>query len=494
MLSHEEEVTITTFDYPIQCKNNNLVLEYYSVSVVDGENQYSYKLTIPNYVKKSNDYVFLMGFQTGRGDDVLIYLEKAPQNKRSLITILNPRDNLTAMVHPGGLLEVVFIDPSNILALPSIDNSLTAFDVEFIRREVIDEKDEVFRPYRRLFDIKRWSSNYCQTHFFFRVSPKNYEMFMRSSWNGYMFGPTISFINSGEKVNLKIKIHVDDRVREELMQIPKEDAVRVSNEGVVYGTEAGTFCGTQIMSQNVNSIVVDRDSGFQEIEVLFPDFDCNKWPNSQFTCKMGKIDCSVYGGQAICNGWRVVNRVLLLKFLVINNTIGCSNDTPIGKAEFSYKETHLSWPVYLGQLDYSAMKKSIRCLDRLSKPLETLNYLVPKKIRVAKEVKFIKIENNNKLFDEVVKPVGRLVEDPTDEETVCMYGDELLNIRLTNQVLGWRLTSWPSFLCSEDSRCSANYSEFKFKVSRHNFLLNKKSKIIFECGKIERKIFIKIID
>lgn len=505
ILSRQEDVVITTHDREINSKNNLLVPEYYSFQKIDGKDQYKHKLTVPVVLKRSSDYILLMDFKTQRGDSVLVYLDKKESSERPILTIYNPQEEITAVVHPGAIIEVVFIDPENPLSIPSVDQSNSAFELEFIRREIVQSRDEVQRPHGNLFDIRRWVMNSCQCHLFFRVHPRNYEIMMKGSWEGQMHGPTIKFKNNAKEANLKVKVYLNKRIQNELSDFSKDRAINVLNQGTTYGLETGMFGGTQVMSGASKQITIDQYTGFQEIEIPLPESTITEWPKKHFEYRMDRFEPFNVTGRIQPNGFRVVNRTFLQKFLIIsdmsrNLSLG-ENWSPIGKAEFRFDDQQHTWPVFVAKIAKSMADSEKRDREEINNrtrqvipEVSSVNYY--RKVMVAKEVKLIKIENNNKLFSDKEKikfGTERLIEDPVDSETISIFPTETLIIRMTNQIIKWSVTSWPSFMHTAGTRWYKNTEEFKFNISCYAVFPKNAIPMVFESGKTKRKIFIKII-
>ncbi len=273
------------------------------------------------------------------------------------------------------------------------------------------------------------------------------------------------------------------------------------------------FCGTQVMDRASQHIIVDRETGFQEVEIPVPSFNTSDWPPDGFKAIMNKYEPFNITGRIIQNGFRVVNRVFLQKFLVISDMTRNIPPTenklnPIGTAEFFQKDDKYLWPVFVGELEHPKVKVSQKLAEEeaseraKSKHQYVQEISAPscfRKVMVAREVRFIKIENNNQLFSEkqkVKSVTERIVDDPTSEETICIFENETLVIRLTNQIVRWTVTTWPSYLYSAGGKLTKNVDEFRFNVSKcyAESNKNKKCQMTFESGRMKRKIFIKIID
>lgn len=492
-INRDEDVTISTYDYPFQCSNSHLVLEYYSTSSAGGRTCYNYRLSVSPFFKKSDEYVFLMDYRSARGDNVIVYLKPTKDSRGPILTVYNPRESSTAVIRLGAIIEVIFTDPEQPLSIPSIESGF--FELEFLRREIVHDRDDVFRPHKRLFDICRWITQSCQSHFFFQINPKNYGKFLDESISGRVSGPTIKFMNSGQTVNLKVDAYINIPDREIAKESIKNPCNNISTEASLYGLETGIFGSSQIMSRTSQRIVIDRETGYQEIEIPIPEFNINEWPTERFVERSTRCEPFGISVRIQPNGFRVVNRTLLQKFLVISDMV--QNKTlhadfsPVGTAEFVCKNEKLTWPIFLGNLQHHKIKKSISQMER--KTRIEIGHNTYKRLRVAKVVELKRIDSKQLIVDKV-KDKERVIENPEDGETIYLFANESLMIRIIDGKVRWKASSWPLFLISTGWSLSLAGDEFRFKIFSSQQVPSQKLPIIFHGNGLTKKIFVKIID
>ncbi len=503
MLSRNQSLSIKTYDHPFNPETNLMIPDYYSTKSVNGKLQYDYHFTAPEILKSSPDNILLADFSTKRGDKVIVYLDNTA-NDRNRVTIFNPQKSVNAILRPDGLLEVIFINPQDPMSLPNFNEGNASFGMELIRREIICDRDPVFRPNNNIFDIRRWVTNSCQVHMFFRIYPRDLQSLSKSSVEGHLFGPIINFFNNGKNIEYDSKggyasisifprIYLNKENKENLKLIKTESHIKVFNEAIGYGTEPGMCNGSLILSENTKEICVDRQTGYQDVEICLP------FEKVHF--QMVYNPPHGLSGRVQYNGYRVVNDKYFHKYIV-------SSDLPrfqtfdnhwsgIGKAQFKQDEKIYEFPVIVGNYRVDRPKTHKEIIE-----LPT----IIKKVRVAK-VKLQLISNGNNLFESNTTRINssydrptlgcsRYIENPADGETLCLFRGESLNIRLKYEEFPWKLSSFPLTLYESGSKFNKEKKtdEFRFCISCY-FDKNKTPlPIVFESGKIFKKIYVQILD